>query len=530
VAGASVALVVVPQSLAYAQLAGMPAVNGLYAAATPPIASAPVSGSPYLQPGPTAVSALLTFGALAPLAVVGSPEYVALGLVLALVVGLVRVAVGLLRLGVVAHLLSQPMLAGFVSAAAILIVASQLPIAVGAEPPQGGVLHDAAWTLAHPGSWLPAAIPVSLVTAALLLVLPRVHGLVPVVLIVVAGGIAYGELTGYAGPMVGQISAGMPPLSVDLAYDTVPSLLLPGAVIGLLGFAEAASIARTYAALERTSWDANREFVGQGAANLAAAFTGGFPVGASFSRSALNRLAGARTTFSALVTGVVVLGFLPFASVLSPLPEAVLATIVIVAVAPLVRPAPLVRLARLSKPQFFVAASTFTLTLALAPHIERAVLGGIVLSVAVHLWRELSLEVPAWLDDGALHLRPRGVLWFGSVARLEDRLLPLLAEHRDARKLFVHLDALGRIDVTGALALRGVLQEARAAGLAVTLLGVRPAWHRLARDVIACRDDPLETRSRGPALGHVAVIVDAGAGGGGTAASAQANPEQPGGT
>jgi sulfate permease, SulP family len=492
VAGISVALVVIPQGVAYAQLAGMPAVRGLYASAIPPLAAAPFSSSPYLQPGPTAVSALLTFGALAPLAAVGSPEYVALGLGLALIVGLVRVLVGLLRAGVIAYLLSQPFLLGFVPAAAILIVASQLPIALGVTPGDEGILENGATALAHPGDWSGEVVALSLVTGALLLIGARLHPLLPTILLIVVGGIAYSELTDFDGATVGSISAGFPPFSLDLPWTDLPSLLVPGAVIALLGFAEAAAIARTYAALERSPWDADREFIGQGMANVAAAVSGGFPVGSSFSRSAINRLAGARTSFSAIVTGLVVLAFLPAASVLEPLPQAILAAVVIVAAASLVRIAPLYRLWQLSRPQGLVALSTFGLTLALAPHIERAVIVGIVFSVAVHLWRELRLEVPSWRENGTLHMRPRGVLYFGTEGRIQDAFLRLLAEHPDATRLAVHLDGLGRIDLTGALALRALLQDARAAGMAVEVLDVRPRWRGLVDRVIASEgDDPL---------------------------------------
>jgi sulfate permease, SulP family len=131
VAGLSVALLLIPQSLAYAQLAGMPGYRGLFAAAIPPLVAAPIASSPYLQPGPTAVTALLTYSALSPLAPIGSAKYVELGLLLALMVGVIRIAVGLARAGVVAYLMSQPLLLGFVPAAAMIIVASQLPVALG---------------------------------------------------------------------------------------------------------------------------------------------------------------------------------------------------------------------------------------------------------------------------------------------------------------------------------------------------------------------------------------------------------------
>ena len=152
-AGLTVALVLVPQALAYAELAGMPPERGLYAAAIPLIVAAPLACSPYLQTGPVAVTCLLTFGALSGMAVPGSDEYVALGLALALVVGVARVAIGLLNAGVIAYLMSQPMLIGFIPAAAVLIVCSQLPNVLGAAPPPGDLLYQAAWSLAHPGAW-----------------------------------------------------------------------------------------------------------------------------------------------------------------------------------------------------------------------------------------------------------------------------------------------------------------------------------------------------------------------------------------
>jgi sulfate permease, SulP family len=322
-----------------------------------------------------------------------------------------------------------------------------------------------------------------------------VHRLLPSVLLAVVLGIAYSEATGYDGPTVGSIPFSFPPISLDMPWEELPSLVLPGLIIALVGFVEPSTIARTYAAHDRASWDSNQEFVSRGSANVAAAISGGFPVGGSFSRSALNRTAGARTRSSGAVTGLAVLAFLPFAGSLASLPLAVLSAIVIGAVVSLVRPMPLLRLARLSRRQFLVAFATFTLTLLLAPHVEQAVLLGIGLAVAVHFWRELSLEVPSWTEDDALHLHPRGVLWFGTAPRLEDTFLSLIDRHRDARRLLVHLDGLGRIDITGALALCGLLQSAREAGFTADVIDVRPGWRGLVDNVISKDEDPLGTES-----------------------------------
>jgi SulP family sulfate permease len=169
----------------------------------------------------------------------------------------------------------------------------------------------------------------------------------------------------------------------------------------------------------------------------------------------------------------------------------VLGGIVVGAVAGHVKLMPMIRLGRLSRSQFGVATATFALTLALSPHVEQAIVVGGALAIAVHLRRELSLEIPGLIEAQTLHLRPRGVLWFGSAGRLEDSLVALLAEHADAKRLVVHLDGLGRIDTTGALALRELLQDARESGLEVEVVDVRARWRGLVEHVIERRDDPL---------------------------------------
>ena len=474
----------VPQSLAYAQLAGMPAYRGLFAASIPLLVAAPFASSPYLQPGPTAISALLTYAALAPLAPVGSDRYVELGLLLALLVGVIRVAVGLLRAGVVAYLMSQPLLVGFVPAAAILIVASQLPLALGVDAHGDHELYRAGWALVHAGDWQAEAILVALFASAVLLLGKRLHPLFPGVLLAAVAVIVYSAVAGYGGPTLGSVDAGLPPLGASFALGDLPRLVVPAFVIALLGFAEASSIARTYAALERKRWNANRDFVSQGVANIAAAFTGGFPVGASFSRSALNRLAGAKTNVSGFVTGLAVLAFLPFGFLLAPLPEAVLAAVVIVSVVPLIRLDRIAEIGRLSLPQVGIALTAFALTLALAPHVEWAIVAAILLSIAVHLWRELRLDLVATSCGDLLELAPEGVLWFGTARSLEDRFVDLLAEHPDARRLVVRTDHLGRIDLTGALQLKTLVEDARAAGLSVSLEGAPAHATRLLRRVL----------------------------------------------
>ena len=484
VAGVSVAAVLVPQSIAYAQLAGMPASRGLFAAAIPPLVAAPFASSPYLQPGPTAVSALLTFGALSPLAAVGSQRYVELGLLLALLVGAIRVLVGVLNAGVLAYMTSHSLLSGFIPAAALLIVSSQIPVALGTHGHGGNALLSALWSLEHPGSWHLTAVAIAAIVALTITLARRTNPLIPgVLLAIIIAGICGSE--GFGGAKVGTVHAGVPPLTTHLPWRDLTHLILPATVIALLGFAEASSIARTYAALERTRWDANREFVSQGVANLGAGMFGGFPVGASFSRSALNRLAGAKTNLSSLVTGLTVLALLPFAFILGSLPRAALAATVIVAVFPLLRFGGILEIARLSRPQLSITLTAFLLTLVLTPHIERAILVAVAVSVGIHLWRELRLDVKVKAAGGTIDAFPEGVLWFGNAQILQDRAVALLASHPEATSLRVHLDGLGRIDLAGALALRSIAEDVGRAGLSFAVDGTPQHASRVLARVLA---------------------------------------------
>ncbi|GAA5103607.1 SulP family inorganic anion transporter [Haloechinothrix salitolerans] len=496
-AGVSVAMIGIPQSLAYADLAGMPPIVGLYAGALPPIIAALFASSPYLQTGPVAITSLLTFGALSTMATPGSPEYVGLGLALALVVGLTRVALGLLRGGWVAYLMSQPMLLGFVPAAAILIASSQLPKALGTVPPDyDNAILQAVWSLAHPDRWTLAALLMTAVTAVLILGGRRLHALFPGVLVAALVGITVSDAGFYSGDVVGPVPSGFLPFTVDdipwTSLSKLPTLLLSGVIIALIGFSEAASISRRFASEDRTRWSANREFISQGVANIAAAATGGMPCGGSFSRSSVNRLSGARTRLAGAVTGLTVLAFLPFAFVLAPLPLAVLGAIVIVSVISLMRIRPLWRLWRLSLPQALIAWTTFAATLLLAPRLDLAVVTGVALSVGVFLWRSLQLEIDVTEHDGVLTFTPRGVLWFSTAQKLDAALLDALADHPDATRLVIELNRLGRIDTTGALVLRSVLDQARVAGLEAEVHDIPPQSERLTHRVLGPDTDPLE--------------------------------------
>ena len=219
-----------------------------------------------------------------------------------------------------------------------------------------------------------------------------IHKLFPGALLVLVAGSIYSHLSDYKGPVVGEIPTGIPDLGFGLPWGSVDELFLSGIVIALIGFAEPASISRIFASQENQRWSANREFVSQGLANVASAFSGALPVGGSFSRSSLNKLSGAQSKWSGLVTGIVVCVFLPFANVLDRLPEATLGAVVVAAVLGLIRPKKLLFSIRDSTSEGLITWVTFIATLTLSPHVERGVLVGIGFSILVNVYKKSKLD------------------------------------------------------------------------------------------------------------------------------------------
>ncbi len=391
-AGISVALLLIPQSMAYAELAGLPPEIGLFASALPPIFAAFVASSPYLQTGPVALTSLLTLGALSGLADAGTTHYVELAALLALIVGISRLIFGFLRLGNLVYLMNAPVVTGFTSAAVILIIASQIPKTIGNEINANGTLNRAYRSLSDFENWEIESLLISGVTIFLIIVGKYIHKLFPGALLVLVAGSMYSHLSDYKGPVVGEIPTGIPNLGFGLPWGSVDELFLSGIVIALIGFAEPASISRIFASQENQRWSANREFVSQGLANVASAFSGALPVGGSFSRSSLNKLSGAQSKWSGLVTGIVVCVFLPFANVLDRLPEATLGAVVVAAVLGLIRPKKLLFSIRDSTSEGLITWVTFIATLTLSPHVERGVLVGIGFSILVNVYKKSKLD------------------------------------------------------------------------------------------------------------------------------------------
>jgi SulP family sulfate permease len=495
-AGISVALVLLPQAIAYAALAGLPPSSGLIAAIVAPIAAAFLVSSPYLQTGPVAMTSLLTFGTLVVIAPPLSATYLELAALLALVVGVIRVLIGLLRAGFVVYLMSEPVLVGFSSAVALLILGSQLPAAFGVSLPGQDILGNLLRLFAHPDQWDRWALLMTLMSFALIEGGRTRWPRFPWILCAVIGGLALSHTLDYRGPVLGLVQAGLALPSLSLPWGMLPALLIPGAVIALVGFSEAAAISRSMAARNRETWDADREFLSQGAANLAAGLFGGMPVGGSFSRTILSQASGGRTRMAGLVTGITVLLLLPLTGFLAELPRAVLAAVLISSVAKLVDLGAMLALLRISPAQASVSLVTFFATLLLAPRIDLAVFIGISSAVGVHLWRERRIQIKSELEGSTLRLEALGVLYFGSAPLLEEALVAELARYPAADRLVLDLRRVGRIDYSSALILRRVVAQAEGAGLTVRVLpGFPPQAERILRQVFGkdarcLADDP----------------------------------------
>ncbi|HBQ15328.1 MAG TPA: sodium-independent anion transporter [Myxococcales bacterium] len=390
-AGLTVAVMLIPQGMAYAMLAGLPPVIGLYASVVPLLVYALLGTSRQLAVGPVAMVSLLVATGVGALAEAGSSEYVLLAVVLAGMVGVLQLAMGVFRLGKLVTFLSHPVISGFTSAAAIIIGLSQLKHLLGASIPRSAHLHELLLSASRalPDTSLPT-LAIGAVAVVILLALkkraPRFPGALTVVVLgtLVTWGFGLHE-AGVA--IVGDVPAGLPTPSVP-GFDLAKlSALLPTAlVISLVGFMESISVAKAFARKNRYEVDANQELVGLGLANVAGFFFGGYPVTGGFSRTAVNGQAGARTGLASAITAVVIgVSLLFFTPLFHFLPNAVLAAIVMTAVFGLVDWKEAKHLWHVKRPDAVLLGLTFVVTLFVG--IEEGIAAGVVTSLAFFVHR-----------------------------------------------------------------------------------------------------------------------------------------------
>ena len=497
IAGVTVSLVAIPQSLAYAQLAGVPAHYGLYAALVPTVVGAIFGASRQLSTGPVAMTSLLTAASVAPLAASNSDQFYAYVILLAFISGVFQVMFGVLRIGVLLNFLSHPVLMGFINAAAIIIGLSQLPTLLGISAHQTNHFLLDIWhvvsdiNLTH----LPS-LAFGVASLLMLLGIRRLAPKLPGVLVTVSLLTLLSYLVGYAdggGRVVGTIPAGMPVFGLP-SFDLPATMALApaGFIIALISFMEAMSSAKIIAIKTRQPWDENKELIGQGLAKIAAGFSQSMPVSGSFSRSALNLSSGARTGLASVISALcVLLTLLLFTSLLYHLPKPVLASVIMVAVFGLINFKTIANAWRARRDDGVAAMVTFLTTLAFAPNIQNGIVTGIILSLALLLYRMmrprvalLGLHDDGTLRDANIHslspLHPRvgairfdGALCFVNVSYFENALLKLESETPDIDFILVKCSGINDLDASGVTALMNLVERFRNNAITLVFSGIK---------------------------------------------------------
>ncbi len=505
-AGLTVGVMLIPQGMAYALIAGMPPIYGLYSALVPLVVYALLGSSRQLAVGPVAIVSLLVAAGVAPLAE-GDPErWIGLALLLALMVGVLQLAMGLLRFGFLTNFLSHPVLAGFTSAAAIVIGASQLRHLVGVDLPSGEGFPALVLALVRELGAVHLPTLALGIGGILLLVgarrwVPRVPG--ALVLVVVATLVAVVAGLEEAGVrLVGEVPAGLPmPVVPPLDGGAALRLLPVALTIALIGFMESVAVAKVYAGRHGYRLDANQELVALGAANLVGAFFRSFPVTGGFSRTAVNEGAGARTQVASLVSAAIVgLTLLFLTGLFAGLPNAALAAIVMVAVAGLIDWREARHLWQTDRHDFAMMGVTFGVTLLVG--IEAGILAGVLASLTSlvfrtsrphsavlgrlpgsRTWRNLNRHPSAREEPGVAVLRIDATLCFANAEFLTERIDEVLARpagDAPVRALVLDFHAVNGVDSTAMHVLAGVQGRIREAGHELHFAGVKgPVMDRL---------------------------------------------------
>ena len=511
-AGLIVAIMLVPQGMAYALLAGLPPEVGLYASIVPLILYGIFGSSRTLAVGPVAIVSLMVASVLGDLVEAGVVDYMAGALLLSFLSGAMLLAMGLARLGFLVNFLSHPVISGFSSAAALVIGISQLKHLLGFEIPRS---HYITETISHAMNHISQMNLVTFAIAVGSLVillfwrsgLPNLltkanvpQGLVnsisktgPLVAVTMSAlSVWIFGLHGASGvKIVGNVPSGLPPLTVpvfslDIVYELLPAAFL----ISVVGFLESVSVAKTLASKRRQKVNADQELVALGAANIGAAFTGGYPVTGGFSRSLVNFTAGAVTPLASIVTALLVaVSILFLTPFLFFLPKATLAAIIMVAVSSLIDFKALKNAWNYNKADAASLIATFVAVLTLG--VELGIVAGAVLSIALYLWRTSRPHVAVVGRVGKtehfrnvlrhevqtyptiLAVRVDESLYFANAAFLEGHLLADVADHPDVKHLILIMSAVNFIDGSALESLENLIERLQDAGVTLHLAEVK---------------------------------------------------------
>jgi SulP family sulfate permease len=517
--GVIVAIMLVPQGMAYAMLAGLPPQIGLYASIIPLIIYGLLGTSRTLAVGPVAIVSLLVASGVAPLADPGSAEYLQLALTLAFLVAIIQFIMGVVRAGFLVNFLSHPVVAGFTSAAAIVIGFSQLKHLIGVSIPRTEHFYEQVlYAAEHILESNVYTLIIGLGGIAILLYFQRGLGkhlkktglpesvIVPVsksgpLVVVLLGTVSVValKLFDWAGvKIVGDVPAGLPPITLPVFNFDVWQLLLPTALaISFVGFMESIAVAKSLASKRRQKVDADQELVALGVANIGATFTGGYPVTGGFSRSVVNFAAGANTGLASIITaGLVALTVVFLTPLFYYLPNAVLAAIIMVAVFGLIDVKTFKHVWKYNKAD--AASMIITFLAVLAVGVETGILVGVAAALALFLWRSSRPhmaevgrigetetyrnverhEVETWPQTVAIRVDES--LYFANTKYLEDVVLQMVADKPELKNLVLIGIAVNSIDASALETLESLDQELRDAGVELHLAGFKgPITDRL---------------------------------------------------
>lgn len=507
IAGLTVALVLIPQSMAYANLAGLPAYFGLYIAFMPVMIAALWGSSKQLATGPVAVVSIMTATTVA--GVLGNTatsdpsllaQYVPLAMFLSLLVGLFQFGLGVFRLGVIVNFLSHPVIVGFTNAAAMVIGLSQLSKIFGVAMPGAPSDHFLTvriWgVLQQLGDTHIPTLLMGVSAFAVMMFMKKKYPKLPGVLVAVAGATLISWLInfeGMGGKVVGAIPQGLPSIEMPgITFSNLGYLMTNAIIIALVGFMEAISIAKAMAAKTKDKIDPNQELIGQGLGNIVGSFTQAYPASGSFSRSAVNLNAGAVTGFSSVVTGMIVVITLLFLTpLLYHLPAAVLAAVIMMAVFGLINFEAVKHAWLANKHDGIAAVVTFACTLGFAPHLEEGIIMGAGLAIVLYLYstmkprvamlgrysdgtlrdRKVNPHLP--FDDEVVVLRFDGSLYFANVAFFEDTVLEAMSTHKDVKYILIVGDGINQLDASGEEVLHHLVQRLRSSNITLVFSGLK---------------------------------------------------------
>lgn len=514
-----VTIMLIPQSLAYAMLAGLPPEVGLYASILPLVAYAIFGTSKTLAVGPVAVVSLMTASAVGQIAAEGTADYATAAVMLALLSGGMLLAMGVLRLGFVANFLSHPVISGFITAAGLLIAVGQIRHILGVAG-GGEQFFDTLLALAGQlGATNPVTLAIGLGALAALYWARR--GLValltrmglgktlaqmlakaaPILVVAVTSLLTWCfDLAGRGLRIVGEVPAGLPlPALPSLNPGLFEALWMPALLISVVGFVESVSVGQTLAAKRRERIDPDQELIGLGVANLASGLAAGFPVTGGLARSVVNFEAGARTPAAGVFTAIgIALAAMFLTPALYYLPQAVLAATIILAVLTLVDFGSLRRSFRYSRPDF--AAQMATILVTLGRGVEAGLIAGVTLSIGLYLWRSsrphmaIVGQVPGTehyrnIDrhevltcEDVLSLRVDESLYFANARALEDRISAEVAARPALRHVVLMASAVNEIDASALDSLLSINERLSEAGITFHLSEVKgPVTDRLQR-------------------------------------------------